>query len=377
MAKFQNNFGCSVEIKPFTDVFKFNKLKLHEAIGGSIANGYAEFNFSGREKHSNLIAETNYIEIEIGQAGGGISYKIDALITSKRVMNDNFTIEFLCINNLSFIDKTLSLTFNDINEAINYSYTGIKDIRCESDLANDCSIVQFKETSYDFCKRIAQSFKEDSLFAFGLEGFLIKDTLGINSFGIDESTSKKEDILPKVYAGTGSIMQEQLTKSNLNPQYYQKPFDSWNETSDGEEINENNKTEYGQDEYSIQSMNAVAIINFNKYSIVHKDILRLKQNFDYNSRYYESNYYSNLSICHNERLPNYRLGDVVMYKNVMEQQVKNPNKFYIIYENDILITGDSTIGHEKGKGFAWRTLLKGIEDGSGNILEQSNNPGRK
>ena len=124
-------------------------------------------------------------------------------------------------------------------------------------------------------------------------------------------------------------------------------------------------------------MNAVAIINFNKYSIVHKDILRLKQNFDYNSRYYESNYYSNLSICHNERLPNYKLGDVVIYKNVMEQQVKNPNKFYIIYENDILITGDSTIGHEKGKGFAWRTLLKGIEDGSGNILEQSNNPGRK
>ena len=61
----------------------------------------------------------------------------------------------------------------------------------------------------------------------------------------------------------------------------------------------------------------------------------------------------------------------------MEQHVKNPNKFYIVYENDILITGDSNIGHEKGKGFAWRTLLKGIEDGSGNILEQSNNPGRK
>ena len=158
MAKFQNSSGCSVEIKPFTDLFKFNKLKLHEAIGGSIANGFAEFNFLGNEKHSNLISETNYIEIDISQANGGISYKIDALITSKKVMNDSFIVEFLCINNLSFIDKTLSLTFKDINEAIEYSYTGAKDIRCESDLANDCTIVQFRETSYDFCKRIAQSF---------------------------------------------------------------------------------------------------------------------------------------------------------------------------------------------------------------------------
>ena len=41
-----------------------------------------------------------------------------------------------------------------------------------------------------------------------------------------------------------------------------------------------------------------------------------------------------------------------------------------MYENDILITSDSTINHEGGKGFAWRTLLKGIEDNKGNILNQ-------
>ena len=60
----------------------------------------------------------------------------------------------------------------------------------------------------------------------------------------------------------------------------------------------------------------------------------------------------------------------------MEKNVQNPNKYYIVYENDILITSDSTTGHENGKGFAWKTLLKGIEDGRGNILDQNNNPGK-
>ncbi len=377
MGKFQNNNGCSVEIKPFTDYFKFDKLKLHEAIGGSIASGSAEFTFSGSEKHSNIVSDTQYLTITLEQSGGGIIYNIDALITSKKVLEDQLTVDFICIKDVSFMDETLSLTFNDVSEAIDYSYQGPRDIRCESDLSNDLPLVQFRESSYNFCKRIAQSFKYDSLFAFGLEGFMIKDTLGINSFGVDESTCDKNTSLPKVIAGTGNIMQEQLTKSNLNPQYYKKPFDSWNETMEGEEINDSNKTEHGQDEYSIQSTNAVAIVNFDRYSIVHKDILQLKKNFDYNSRYYNSSYYSNLSICHNEKMPNFKLGDVVSYENLMEKNVKNPNKFYIVYENDVLITSDSTSGHEKGKGFAWKTLLKGIEDGRGNILDQSNNPGKK
>ncbi len=375
MSIYKNNNGCSIEISPFQDhLFRFTKMKLHEAIGGSIASGSIQFEFSNNEECTDLIEETYYIKIKIQQENG-IIYNIDGLITSKRVIDNQLSIEFMCIKNVSFIDETLSLNFTDINEAINYSYNGTKDIRCESDLSNDLPLVQFRETSYDFCKRIAQSFKYDSLFAFGLEGFLLKDTVGINSFGINEKTARIENI-PNVFAGTGSVMQEQLTKINLNPQYYKKPFDSWNETMEGDEINESNKTEYGQDEYSIQSTNAVAIINFNKYSIVHKNVLQLRKNFDYNNRYYNSTYYSNLTICHNDRLPNYKLGDIIYYKNNMEKDIKNPNKYYIVYENEILIVSDSTIGQEGGKGFSWRTLLKGIENGKGEILDQSKNPSK-
>lgn len=368
MAKFQNNNGCTVEISPFP--FRMVKLKLHETIGGPIAHGSASFEFTNSEENIDLIEETYYIKIRIEQ-NEGIIYNIDALITSKRIIDNQLSIEFSCIKDVSFIDETLSLTFTDISEALDYSYQGPRDIRCESDLSNDFQVVQFRETSYEFCKRMAMSFKYDSLFAFGLEGFLIKDTLGINSFG----NSEKENPIP-VISGTGSVMQEQLTKSNLNPQYYKKPFDSWNETMDGEEINDTNKTEFGQDEYSIQSTNAVAIVSFDRYSIVHKNILQLKKNSDYNRRYYDSSYYSNLSICHNDRLPNFKLGDIVKYTNQMEKDIKNPNKLYIVYENDILITGDSTTGQENGKSFAWRTLLKGIEDGRGTVLNQTENPSK-
>ena len=368
MAKFQNNNGCSVEILPFMGPFRFLKLKLHESIGGPIASGSAQFEFPSDEKCTDLIEDTYYITIRLEQ-NKGIIYNIDALITSKRIQENMLSIEFLCIKDVSFIDETLSLNFTDIDEALDYSYQGPKDLRCESDLSNNLPIVQFQETSYDFCKRIALSYKYDSLFAFGLEGFMIKDTIGTDSFGSGEPNIK-------VVAGTGSVMQEQFTKSNLNPQYYKKPFDSWNETMEGEEINDSNKTEHGQDEYSIQSTNAVAIVSFDRYSIVHKDILQLKKNADYNRRYYNSSYYSNLSICHNDRMPNFKLGDIVKYENVLEKDIKNPNKLYIVYENDILITSDSTIGHENGKGFAWKTLLKGIEDGRGNILNQLENPSK-
>ena len=73
---------------------------------------------------------------------------------------------------------------------------------------------------------------------------------------------------------------------------------------------------------------------------------------------------------------NFKLGDIIEYENVLEKDIKNPNKLYIVYENDILITSDSTVGHESGKGFAWKTLLKGIEDGRGNVLNQSENPSK-
>lgn len=373
MGKFQNNNGCSVEIKPFMDYsFSFKKLKLHEAIGGSIAQGTVDFEFPNNEISTDLIASTNYLNIRLEQSEGSI-YNINALIVSKKIIDNQVTLDFSCIKDMSFISETLSLEFTDINEAIEYSYQGHKDIRCESDLSNDLNLIQFQETSHNFCTRIAKSFKYDSLFAFGLEGFIIKDTIiGKNSKG---NIEKENPIV--VIAGTGSIMQESLPKSNLNPQYYKKPFDSWNETMEGEEINDSNKTEYGQDEYSVQSTYGAAIVSFNKYSLVHKNFLQLRKNADYNDRYYKSSYYSNLSISNNDRIPEYKLGDIVYYINSQEKDIKNPNNLYIVYENDILITSDSTIGHEGGKGFAWRTFLKGIENGKGEVLDQLNNPGKK
>jgi hypothetical protein len=372
MAIYKNDHGCSVNISPFLDnSFRFTKLKLHEAIGGSIASGMACFEFP--KDKTDLIEKTYHININIQQEEG-LVYKIEGVITNKKVIDNQLTIEFLCLRDISFVDETLSLNFNDITAAIEYSYIGRKDIRCVTDLANDLPLVQFCETSYDFCKRMSQSFKYDSIYTFGLEGYMIKDTIGINSFGINEWNF---DRIPKVFAGTGSVMQEQLTKTNLNPQYFKNPFDSWNETMEGEEINDSNKTDHGQDEYSLQSKYAVAIINFNKYFIVHKDIRQLKKNFDYNGRFYDSSYYSNLSICHNDRLPNFKIGDLVYYRNLMEKDIKNPNKLYIAYENEILITTDSTSGHESDfKSFSWRTLLKGVEDENGSILEQHNNPSK-
>ena len=38
MSIYKNNNGCSIEISPFQDhLFRFTKMKLHESIGGPIA----------------------------------------------------------------------------------------------------------------------------------------------------------------------------------------------------------------------------------------------------------------------------------------------------------------------------------------------------
>ena len=109
MAKFQNNNGCSVEITPFMDFCRFLKLKLHESIGGPIAQGFAELEFPNDEKAIDIIEETQYIKVRIEQ-NEGIIYNIDGLITSKKILDNILQIRFLCIKNISFIDETLTIS---------------------------------------------------------------------------------------------------------------------------------------------------------------------------------------------------------------------------------------------------------------------------
>lgn len=346
----KNVYGVSVKFSPWEDKGYFvASLHIFECLGGDIAHGDMELWYPDTDEASELVTEQQTGEIELKDTKkGGLTYKIPIFIESRSFFENVMKIRFTCIKNKDFYTKRISIEHVDIGTALRDLYPGEKDIRTNSDVNNNIPIYQTDETNYSLCKRLAYSFKKKSIFAFGMEGFMLKDTVGKNSLGNDEKSSEFE------FIGMLDMDNTKMYKLNYNRILNTKPFNPW---EDKDESATNNK-----DYSNLRPTNCRAAINYTTYSIMGTDYYQLQDNYNYNYNFMNSDYYTSFTITGVD-MPLYKIGDILTYKRA-NQKSSYPFTKFLVASNEVFFSqnGASTRGPH-GKPFEWSSKLLGIEEG--------------
>ncbi len=358
----ENAYRISVDFTPWNEKgCMVVSLHLFECLGGEIANGDMELNCPDIDEALELITEEQTGNIIIKDNNDdGLKYEVPIFIESRRYFENILNISFTCISDKSFYTDRISLEHADINDALDSLYPGKKDIRTKSDLNNNIPIYQTDETNYSLCERLAYSFKKDTIFAFGMEGFMLKDTIGTNSLGEDEKSYEL------VFLGMGDMDNTDMYNLTYDKILNTEPFNPW-------EDKDKDLSTTKEDYTDLEFKNCRALINYTTYNIVGKDYYDLQETYNYNYNLMNSNYYTSFEIT-GEYIPQYKIGDVLTYKRA-NQKVNYPFTKFIVASNEFYFSqnGASRRGPH-GKQYEWTTGLLGIEPGKWS--EETKNDGK-
>ncbi len=349
MEKEENVYGVSVKFLPWEkEGYMVASLHMKESLGGEIAYGEMELWYPNTNEAEKLITEEQTGEIELKDTKeGGITYKIPIFINSRRFFKNLMFLDFTCTKDKKFFTDRVSLTHTDIGTALDSLYPGKIDIRTRSDVNNNTPIYQTDETNYELCRRLAYSFKRDTVFSFGFEGFMLKDVIGKNSLGKDERSYQFEL--------TGMLDMDNTDLYNLSYNKYLNttPFNPWEDKD---------QAATKEDYTKLQPINCRSMIDYTDYCIIRTDYYQLSDNMQYNLNFVNSNYFTSFIITGID-MPKYKIGDVLTY-NRAEQKTKYPFTKYLVASNEVFFSqnGASTLGPH-GKQFEWTTKLFGIEKG--------------
>jgi hypothetical protein len=352
--------GISISITPWeTSGFDLISLRLFEEIGGNISNGSASFEVKMTEAAVNSIYKqcTGHLVIEKTSVGG-YRMDIDFFITRRTLLKNNLTIEFLCVKDNKFFTELVSLEHTDITEALNSLYPGKIDIRCASDIANDIPLIQFNETNHSFCSKLAYSFKKDIIFAFGWEGFMLKDRCGEkNSLGKSETVANilnNNCGLFPVIGGSGVEPMDPYVMKYDN-KLYEKVVDPWLD-----------------DKYeNITPTNLKTLKYYNNYISVGSNYDKLAENYLYNNYMMTNNMQVSLRVK-SDVIPTYKLGDIVLYHHVRE--TTNPHRAYLVKTNELYFAPTNRDKANKNGGFFWVSTLVSLFDSNGNKYPWESDP---
>lgn len=313
MAKWTSNTGNTVEILPWMEKgFKFISLNCEEVLGGTMAHGKVEMVYVPDENDENtdMITSESNVTIKLGTTERLTVLKIKGVITSRSYLKNLFTFEFSCFPRPEFWTHKGNLVTTNIKNAIE-SLWGDKNTidyrQTETDLPSDIVFNQSGEYDYLYLQRLLESYKKDTIFAFGLEGILVKDLIGIDSTGHKEPYWT----LPgNVHAIQDQGQGKDRYELTYDPKLYMKPEDPWKD--------ESLKSKY----WGIRTFD-------NKYRMMGTSESILRENQLWNNRIYFSKMYNQIRLKHTNFLQDYRLGDVVKYFRAGEND-KVPWKTYII-----------------------------------------------
>lgn len=352
MAEEQENvYGISVKFKPWEEKgYLVASLHMFECLGGDIAYGDLELWFPDTDDASELITEEQTGTIELSDnKENGITYKVPIFINSRSFFGNIMRLKFTCVSDKSFFTNRISLEHTDIGTAIKDLYPDKKrvDIRTESDVNNNIPIYQTDETNYSLLKRLALSYKRDSVFTFGFEGFMLKDTVGINSIGKNEKSFNFE------FTGQLDMDNTEMYKLSYNQYLNANPFNPWED----KDVAATKK-----DYTDLQPINCRALIDYTTYSIMGTDYYQLQNNYNYNTNFVNSNYYTSFSITGVD-MPTYKIGDIITYSRA-SQKSKYPFTKFLVASNEVFWSqnGASRLGPH-GKQFEWNSKLLGIQPG--------------
>ena len=370
MASFytETSNNISLEFAPWTDDAKFLLTCIHiqESLGGGLAGGSIDLRLDATDESAlKFITEQNTGIIRIkDNKENGLSYEIPVCIHTRNHLLDTLHLDVLCVPSLDFITKKNTVSFDDIDSAIDKLYQGVKDIRTKPDsgVANQPEIQRCR-SDYDFCNYLCKSYKKDSVFCFGWEGLMIKDRIGINSFGDEEESTK-------IYMVNGGSMtaastQKMTYNSDLTEQ--RKPFFPF----------EDSEISLTQDDYSDKEPQNVTSMMFGEeYHIVGKDYKAHIENWKHNSKLLSTDLYYNIKIKGVD-IPKYKIGDVINFAKLQvtdgQKDASNPYTEYIVKSNEFFYANDKAdLVDSNGFKLSWTTLLIGIDKGEwGEIKKES------
>ena len=333
----------------FDKGYKLKVLKLYEEICGKIAYGSIVMELEGTKASLNLVTNqfTGKLKIE---KDVGDSYEIDVFITNRQYYKNSLTLEFLCLKDRSFYTDLVSLEHSDITTALNSLYPGKIDIRCESDLNNSIPIIQNCETNYDFCNELAFSFRKNVIFGYSWDRFFIKEKIG--------KYDSKGNLEPKlILLGNAGTEVLEIYSMHYNSMLFEKPWDPWLDTTEDNSVNS----------YADKvPINNRTIKLFNNYITVGSSYVDLIKNYLYNTEQAKYNMFVSLKIK-SSNIPDYRLGDVIIFKEMKDLGI--PNKYYLVKSNELVIINEGP-ADEYGSKISLVSTLIGLEHGT-NLLPET------
>lgn len=342
--EYTNSYDISINFKPWFDKgYRFTKLRLYEELGGDVAKGEMDLRLDGSQEALDLVTKQQTGTIELKKTGGNI-YTIDIFIVNKRYFKNFLTIEFLCIKNKSFLTDLISIEWNNVDDALNSIYPGKINIQCNSDVGNNTKIYQNGETNYSLCKRLSYSYKQGSIFSFGLEGLSIYD--------MDVKLKNKIKI-----KGNSLIHPIDSYNINYDKKIYYNPENPW-------ETEENSK--YTE----IQSKNLKSLLYYSNYKLVGTEYYQLLNNYYWNKKYMDSNLFQCFRVILQDMAP-YKIGDIIEYSNdiYFDGELKMPFNSFLVKSNELFYAIDgSEVTDENGLHFSWTSKLMGIQDIDGKLL---------
>lgn len=357
MAKYKNTYKVSINFTPWFDSgYRFDNIHMYEELGGKLAGGEISMTHNGSSEALSLITSQHTGKITLEKEGGNI-YEIDVFIVNRKYIKNYLTLEFVCIQDKSFYTELIQAEWTDITSAIESLYPGKKDIRCECDINNNLTVFQNSESNMSLCSKLSYSFKKRSVFAYGWEGYMIKEIIGIDSGGNQE---------PYYSISAGSEF-NQVDSYNLN--YYRKiyytPTNPWEPLREGE--NNGVQAANSDEDYTdLQCNNSRALQFYDDYIIVGTEFEQLIHNYLDNRKYMEMELFTSFRVT-DFNMPKYKLGDILMYRRD-EQESELPWKMFLVKSNELFMAiEDSDACAPDGSKFSWTSLLCGVEE-NGEVL---------
>lgn len=385
--KVENTKGITISVSPWTDeddngniIFTLETLHVHEIICGPTPVGDMKLMYNGNntKEVEEYIRAKNTGTIEItdtkkNMEKPGLTYKFNFFITSREYINNLLTLEFIILpgdqNNIekgkNFYTAVESDTYEGLENTIKSIYPGPIIKRCETDIqgSDTLKIYRETETSSMLLRRLGAGWANESIYAFGWDGLLLKKISkdGINSFG--KSENDKEN-LEKVIGD-----QEEWVQVSYNVLRYDKAnnyqlFDPWEDPNkDSDSLSKSTTPDEKYKDKNWKSALVTSTIKADwEYKIHTPGYSQLQINRDWNESFSGSSGYAVVTLVGEDMPRQWKLGDVISYQRQSNDDKEEQPKRCLVASNELYYS-QKTLSSQHGKSFEWITVLWGIDPG--------------
>lgn len=354
-----------VQFKPWEENgFKIELLHIWEKLGGEEPGGTMELSHDGRQEALDFITsqQTGMIEVK-DDKDEGLNFSFGIFIVDRNFFNNRVELIFTIIpqddlqKGKDFYTRPRSMTFNSLQEAIESVWPGkeknpiIKNV--ETDTPTDKKVYQDNETGYNFLKKLCASWKFKSVFSFSWEGLVMK---GIND-------DLQSDI--KITSGPGLWQQTNVTMMKYNSQDNNELFSPWSDDNKDDDKSISKSTTGEVDFRDKAPKFVTSSISKDTYKIHAPGYETAEKSLKKNSEFHG---YSNITIYAQDMPKDWKIGDIVKYKKVDQNNAENTEKDVsemrcVVAGNEFFIAQNgATKTGPHGQDLEWTATLWGLDE---------------